>query len=69
MSRIHALLVASSVLPAFARAVVAQGETVPAMDAYDGVHAAGMPLGLVAIAAGFVLAGAWLIFVSGRSRG
>ena len=68
MSRIRALLVAASVLPAVVGARVASAETLPAMDAYDGAHAAGSPVELVAVAAGCVLIGAWLIFLSSRGR-
>ncbi len=49
-------------------AVAAQ--TLPAIAEHDGVHAAtGAPLLLVAIAAGFVLAGTWMLVISSRPRG
>ncbi len=61
MRRILALIVAPAVVPA--------AETVQAVADYDGAHAASLPLGLVAVAAVFVVAGAWLIWLSSRSRG
>jgi hypothetical protein len=44
--------------------------TLPAIAEFEGAHAgSGISLGLVAIAAGFVLAGAWMLLISARPRG
>lgn len=69
MSRIFARIVALVAVPrALSATAAVSGETLPAVAAYEGAHAAGSPLGLFAVAAGFVVVGGWLLWVSSRSR-
>lgn len=67
MSRILALILAASA-PMLSAANPLAAETVPAVADYDGGHAMGMPVGLAAVAVAFVLSGAWLLWISSRSR-
>lgn len=66
MRRILALIVAPALLSA---ANPIASETLPAVADFDGLHGGGFPIGLVVIAAGFVFAGGWLLWLSSRSRG
>ncbi len=69
MSRLPALIVALAAMPRELRAAASvSGEVLPAVAAYDGTHAASSPLGLLAVAAGFVIVGGWLLWISSRSR-
>lgn len=69
MRRILVLSLAPLLAPALASAISqAEAGNLPAVAVFDGQHAAGMPLGLVAVAAGFLLAGGWLLWISARSR-
>lgn len=69
MRRILVLSLAPLLVPSLASAIAQmEVESLPSVAVYEGQHAAGMPLGLVAVAAGFVVAGGWLLWVSSRSR-
>lgn len=69
MRRILVLGLAPLLAPSLASAITqVEVENLPSVAAYEGQHAAGMPLGLVAVAAGFVVVGGWLLWISSRSR-
>ena len=70
MSRILALIVAPAAFPGASLAAdLAAAETVQAVADYEGPHIGGIPAGMLAVTAGFVVAGAWLLWASSRSRG
>lgn len=69
MRRILVLSLSPLLAPSLASAITqVEVESLPSVAVFEGQHAAGMPLGLVAVAAGFVVVGGWLLWISSRSR-
>ena len=55
--------------PLSVAAVADAAQAYPVMAEYSEPYASGASLAMVAVAAGFVLAGAWLLYLSARYRG
>lgn len=70
----HAVAILATVwvgspLSVAAVADAAASQAYPVMAEYSEPYASGASLGMFAVATGFVLAGAWLLYLSARYRG
>ncbi len=68
----HAVVTSAACFAAMSRALATSepmSSTLPSIAEYAGGHEVGPSFGLIAIAAGFVAAGAWLLYLSARDRG